>query len=112
MTLLPDRRLEQVAPAFQRKGRIQVGADADIVVFDPETITDRSTYREPLQASEGVRHLLVGGVLVVQEGEFQEQARPGQLVTGVMDGPLQDRPCGSVKSSSGPFGRRCGGRLP
>lgn len=82
MTWLPARRLEQVAPAFKRKGRIQVGADADIVVFDPETIIDRSTYREPLAASEGVHSLLVGGVFVVQEGEFQEQARPGQRVTG------------------------------
>ena len=84
MTWLPARRLEQAAPVFQRKGRIQVGADADIAVFDVETIIDRSTYREPLQASEGVRYLLVGGAFVVQEGEFQEQARPGRLVTGTM----------------------------
>ena len=55
-----------------------------IAVFDAETIIDRSTYREPLQASEGVRYLLVGGAFVVQEGEFQEQARPGRLVTGTM----------------------------
>jgi N-acyl-D-aspartate/D-glutamate deacylase len=84
MTWLSARRLEKVAPAFQRKGRVQVGADADIVVFDPATIIDRSTYRDPLQASEGVRHLLVGGVFVVYEGEFQAQAQPGQLVTGMM----------------------------
>jgi N-acyl-D-aspartate/D-glutamate deacylase len=81
MTLLPAQRLENVAPVFKRKGRIQQGADADITVFDPATIIDRSTYREPFQASEGVRHLLVNGQFVVRDGEFQPDAKPGVLLT-------------------------------
>jgi dihydroorotase len=81
MTLLPARRLEKIAPAFARKGRIREGADADITVFDPQAIIDRSTYREPFQASEGVRYLLVNGTLVIDEGVFQEAAKPGRFLT-------------------------------
>lgn len=81
MTLLPARRLESVAPVFRRKGRLQEGADADITVFDPDGIIDRTTYRKPFQASEGVRYLLVNGRLVVREGVFLEDARPGRLLT-------------------------------
>jgi len=81
MSLLPARRLEAVAPAFSRKGRIQVGMDADIVVFDADTIIDNATYAEPFQASTGVRYLLVNGVPVVRQGRFQENTHPGKLVT-------------------------------
>ena len=82
MTLLPARRLESVAPVFRRKGRLQEGADADITVFDPDGIINRTTYREPFQASEGVKYLLVNGRFVVREGKFLEDARPGRLLTG------------------------------
>ena len=81
MTLLPAQRLQGIAPVFARKGRIQPGADADITVFDPQTIIDRSTYREPFQASRGVRYLLVNGTLGVEEGVFQESAKPGRRLT-------------------------------
>lgn len=81
MTLLPARRLENIAPAFARKGRIREGADADITVFDPETVIDHSTYREPFQASEGVRYLLVNGIPVVDDGVFQEGVKPGRFLT-------------------------------
>ncbi|MBW2496848.1 MAG: amidohydrolase family protein [Deltaproteobacteria bacterium] len=83
MTWLPAKRLEVVAPVFRRKGRLQVGSDADITVFDPETIIDRSTYRDPFQASEGVRYLLVRGELVVRDGVFQEGVRPGEMLASV-----------------------------
>jgi N-acyl-D-aspartate/D-glutamate deacylase len=81
MTLLPARRLETVAPVFRRKGRIQEGADADITVFDPATIMDRATYREPFQASKGVKYLLVNGQFVVRDGQFLPNARSGALLT-------------------------------
>ena len=54
MTLMPAQRLEKRAPVFQNKGRIRVGADADITVFDPNTILDKATFEEPLQFSAGI----------------------------------------------------------
>ncbi|MCP4003379.1 MAG: amidohydrolase family protein [bacterium] len=78
MTLLPARRLEHHAPLFRRKGRLQEGADADITIFDPKTVNDRATYRNPYQEAVGIEHVLVGGVQVVEGGELVEGPRPGQ----------------------------------
>ncbi|MDT9597457.1 amidohydrolase family protein [Sphingosinicella rhizophila] len=77
MTILPARRLEKVAPAMARKGRIQVGADADITVFDPATVKDNATYENPLQASSGYRYVLVGGNVMVQNGKITPNLFPG-----------------------------------
>ncbi len=78
MTLMPAQRLEALAPAFRNKGRIRVGADADIAVFDPATVSDRSTYLKPALASEGFRHVLVNGVPVVVDGAVQDGTYPGR----------------------------------
>lgn len=80
MTLMPAERLEKHAPAFQDKGRIRVGAEADITVFDPNTIIDKATYEEPLLYSEGIRFVLVSGVPVVKEGTLVEGIFPGRGV--------------------------------
>src|SRR6201987_5539536 len=61
MTLMPAQMLERSTPAGRLKGRLQEGADADIVVFDPQTISDRSTYEKPMEPSVGVQYLVVGG---------------------------------------------------
>jgi N-acyl-D-aspartate/D-glutamate deacylase len=80
MTLLPAQRLEKRAPAFQDKGRIRVGADADITVFNPNTVIDKATYEKPLQYSEGIQFVLVSGVLVVKDGTLVEGIFPGRGV--------------------------------
>ena len=80
MTLLPAQRLEARVPAMRQKGRLQVGADADITVFDPATVLDRSTYREPSLSPVGIRHVIVNGVSVVANGRPLEGVAPGKAV--------------------------------
>lgn len=78
MTLLPAQRLETHAPMFANKGRIKVGADADITVFDPNTILDKATFDEPLQFSAGINSVFVNGVAVIQQGKTVEGVFPGR----------------------------------
>lgn len=78
MTLMPARRLEEIAPVMRRKGRIQIGAIADITVFDPDTIIDTATFEEDLTFSEGVTHVVVDGVPVVRDGALLEGVFPGK----------------------------------
>jgi dihydroorotase len=78
MTLMPAQRLEKRAPAFRDKGRIRVGADADITVFDPNRVIDKATYEKPLQYSEGIQFVLVNGVLVVNDGRLVDGIFPGR----------------------------------
>lgn len=78
-SLLPAQLLEGAVPAMRRKGRVQVGADADLVVLDPDTVTDRATYTR-VAPSTGFRHVLVGGTPVVRDGELQLSALPGRPV--------------------------------
>lgn len=76
MTIMPARRLESRAPAFARKGRLQVGMDADITVFDPATVIDRSTYMDATIPSLGIPWVVVNGQVVVDDGTLTP-ARPG-----------------------------------
>ena len=78
---VPADILAATAPAMRAKGRIRVGADADIVAFDPDVITDRATYTH-LEASFGVQHLLVAGSAVVDMGELVLDALPGRAIVG------------------------------
>lgn len=78
MTLMPAQRLEKRAPMFKDKGRIRVGADADITVFDPNRVIDKATYEEPLQYSEGIQFVLVNGVPVVKDGQLVDGVFPGR----------------------------------
>ena len=80
MSLMPAQRLEHRAPAMKNKGRVRVGADADIVVFDPARVIDKATYEQPAQYAEGIKYVLVNGVMVVKNGELQTGANPGRPV--------------------------------
>ena len=82
MTLLPALMLERSTPAARQKGRLQEGADADIVIFDPQTITDRSTFEKPMEPSVGVQYLLVGGTPVIDEGKLVSDVFPGHALMG------------------------------
>lgn len=80
MTLMPAQRLERRVPSMKNKGRIRVGADADLVVFDAERVSDKSTYDEPAKYSEGIKYALVNGVIVVKNGQLQPGLYPGRPV--------------------------------
>jgi N-acyl-D-aspartate/D-glutamate deacylase len=80
MSLLPAQRLEKVVPAMRSKGRIKVGADADLTIFDPATVIDRATFEQPALYSEGIRHVLVGGFFVVRDENIVENTKPGKAI--------------------------------
>jgi len=78
ITLMPAERLQEVAPLMRRKGRIQIGAIADITVFDPDAIIDTANFEDDLSFSEGVAHVVVDGVPVVRDGALVEGVFPGK----------------------------------
>ncbi len=86
MTIGPARRMEHRVAAMALKGRLQVGADADIVLFDPATIIDRATYREPTLAPTGLRDVVVNGVIVVRDGAVKPGVFPGRAMRGPIQG--------------------------
>ncbi|MEE9417265.1 MAG: amidohydrolase family protein [Acidimicrobiales bacterium] len=77
LTILPAQLVESGAPAMRRKGRLQMGADADITVFDPAEIIDRSKIETPQTPSEGVKWVLVNGTIVMADGELDRSTSPG-----------------------------------
>lgn len=82
MTLMPAQMLERSTPDGHRKGRLQEGADADIVVFDPQSISDRATFEKPMEPSVGVHELLVGGTLLIDDGKMLPDVYPGRAILG------------------------------
>lgn len=82
MSLMPAQFLERSTPSARLKGRMQEGTDADVVIFDPQAITDRATYQHPMETSVGVEYLLVGGAMLVEKGKLLEGVFPGKAVLG------------------------------
>jgi len=79
-TLLAAEVLQGAVPQMARKGRVQPGTDADLVVFDELRVTDQATYEASTRASSGIAHVLVGGTFVVRDGELVGDALPGRPV--------------------------------
>lgn len=82
MSLMPAEMLERSTPAARQKGRLQQGADADVVVFDAGTVSDRATFEKPMEPSVGVHYLVVGGTIVVDEGKIVPDVFPGRALLG------------------------------
>ena len=82
MTLLPAQRLEAIAPAMKNKGRIKVGADGDITIFDPATVKDTGTYQTGPRFAAGIPHVIVNGVAVVEDGKTVANVFPGKAIVG------------------------------
>lgn len=81
-SLLPARLLEGIAPAMRNRGRLVVGAAADIVVIDPATVSDTATYDRPTEHSVGVSQLLVNGEFVIRDGDLITSSYPGRPIRG------------------------------
>jgi dihydroorotase len=79
MTIEPARRLEGRVPAMAAKGRIKVGGDADLTIFDPATVIDRATYEDATIPASGIPFVIVGGQVVVDRGVVTT-ARPGKAI--------------------------------
>lgn len=80
MSLMPAERMEKAAPGAKFKGRLQEGADADIVVFDPRAVIDRATYKAPGEPSSGMRFVVVNGVVLIDKGVLVSNSFPGRAL--------------------------------
>lgn len=80
MTVRPAKRLQARVPRMAKKGRLEPGMDADIVVFNPDTVIDKATYTDPAQFSAGFAHVLVNGVVTLADGKFIEGAAGGAAI--------------------------------
>ncbi|MFC4100742.1 amidohydrolase family protein [Paenibacillus xanthanilyticus] len=78
LSLMPAQRLEKQAPALRKKGRIAKGMDADIVIFNPDTVTDKSTVENPELMSAGIDYVLVAGQVVLDRGTMNKKVRLGE----------------------------------
>ena len=79
-TILPGKVIEGCAPQIARKVRLQEGCDADLVLLDLDALDDRADFVAMSQPSEGVRHLIVGGVPVITDGILDTNAAPGRPI--------------------------------
>jgi N-acyl-D-aspartate/D-glutamate deacylase len=80
MSLMPAQRMEKATPAARYKGRLQEGADADVVVFDSRTIIDHATFKAPAAPSSGMRFVIVNGIVLIDKGALVANRFPGKAL--------------------------------
>lgn len=85
MSLMPAQTLEDFVPQMRTKGRLQIGMDADIVVFDPKTVADLATFENANQPATGVETVLVNGGFVVRDGELVLDGAHGRAIRRQVD---------------------------
>lgn len=78
ITFLPATRMEKSIPSMKNKGRLEVGVDADVTIFDPQTIRERATYQDPNHPSEGIEYTVVNGVMVLEKGKAVPNVSSGR----------------------------------
>ncbi len=80
MSLMPAQTLEDFVPQMRRMGRLQVGMDADIVIFNPATVADRATYEDANQTAVGMQTVIVNGSPILLDGQLILDAAPGEAI--------------------------------
>lgn len=88
MTILPARRLEAQVPTLKKKARVQVGMDADLLVFDPLNVRDRASVKKPNQFSEGFDFVIINGNIVKDEDGLNKDIRGGIAIKGEFEDRL------------------------
>ena len=78
MSLMPAKRLEAASAQMRKKGRLQQGMDADVVIFNPDTVTDTATVERPNSFSKGFEYVIVNGRIVKDPRGLRKNTRPGQ----------------------------------
>jgi N-acyl-D-glutamate deacylase len=79
-SLIPANIMAESVPQMRTKGRLQVGMDADLMIFDLEKVQDNATFQEPAKLSSGHRHIVVNGVAVIEEGERMPDRLAGRAI--------------------------------
>lgn len=79
-SLTPARELEKSVPAFATKGRLKIGCDADIIVFDFNRVEAVATIDKPAALSRGMEYVLVNGALLIEGGRLNKRLRPGRAI--------------------------------
>jgi len=80
MSLIPAQILEKSVDQMRHKGRIQEGADADIVIFDFSQISDRATFTNPVLTSVGMQAVIVNGTPIIENRKLIKSALPGKPI--------------------------------